>query len=221
MENELAREPTSKRYFGRDLTNVEEMPAYTAVMEEEKATFSALENLKRTRPQRNVYKPLTNKVPAFSAKTLNGATLAQNKCPEPRYPDNQSRKERSRKRGSFVGTESQSSPSDFNDGVEMMDELVPEKNCKVMDEYKPQYPHPETFQQNNLTYNSSYGHQNGPMKTRYSRPYLMENPRESQEWELPGGNFKDKNGLPLRYIWNHLISTKVAKYQRDQERVLE
>lgn len=194
MEDELNSREFSNRVFGRDITNSEHPPRQPVY---QKLQPEGPKNWRRAKPQREVYKPLTNRVPVFSSKTLNQGSNPMNIIYEevkeevivvkevPRRAKGE-RQPRSQRNSNFQNEAHSHHESPTNSSPHI-NPIFDEAKPLAIDVMAEEYPQAEE------------------MLTEPDNIFSFET-----QMNFPGSHFTDAMNLPMRHIWSHLIFTKVA-----------
>lgn len=205
MQGDLSSAIGSKRYFGRDLTNFEGPMGNHAAMDEEKVSYSNLENHKRERQRQPASRPNSSKY----------ATLIQNnpRPANPEYPRFQEglgyrgdhSKDRMANTKSFhYGHNYYANPREENIFGKIENEIPPSLGYQVK-EQKIQ----KTIEKENLNTRGKN------LKASTQSPgMLLEEESDfpiNKQLTFANSGYGEASRLPLGYIWNHLIMKKVIQ----------
>lgn len=216
MQNELRAAPVAKRYFGRDITNIEAMSEHRdGSLDEKNRSYGPIEAQKRERSRQQLYRPFSGKPPILTSNHSNIGTSEFHRAQEDYKP----RKERPQQRDMsnkivYQAPEYYVNPRDETYHERMEDELGASLEFQVKGHHYQKM--------NNAREESHYPHSRVPEPAQQypARALSPEHGnRQAHQKVFPetllGGAFR----LPLNHIWSYLILKRVILSNLEQQRV--
>lgn len=212
MQTELRAAPVTKRYFGRDLTNIDNSHPQKPVFNEVKPSFPINDEDRREKLRQNVYRPLTNKIPTFIHKN------SKSDMPEMKIPDELGYRSKMDVENVYynrISLQGHQYYANLGEGatyqrgpIEAAPRLEPQPK-----EYLAQRGH--VTYGTNISPNIPADHarnQYGAMNIEYENVY-----RAEKSSYLPTTKASELYTLPLGHIWNHLIVYQVDRSNQESQ----
>ena len=197
--------PVARRYFGRDLTNIETMPSQKMMIEEVKIPYVNIDIQKREKQRQNVYRPATSQIASFKRNSSKYEQLENRLHHELPYvhsliSDKDTYQEVHPQKGDCYSVYKD---EQYYRKIENEGDAITENKRQGNNEHK------------NYRMDAEYLHSPIPRKQdEHQYPTMVIEVDNlygyQKQMNFPGSNFLEINNLPLNYIWSHLIFTKVC-----------
>lgn len=205
MQSELAGSIGNRRYFGRDLTNIDNNPNHVNGMEEEKVSYLNIEQTKLERQRQGQYRNSSVRYGTLIQNNPKGQSEQFKPQEEFRHKRQESKDKIHSLKGSLLSQAYYGKPKgdDYPEPMEMDNELPQnlgyqptniDQKRHLIEELNPYFNH-------------------RPLPTQQGSNAISNELKEDRMYldSLTFGNssFKEAYRLPLNSIWSHLISKRV------------